>query len=192
MLVSIPSRRAYSALIGAVMLLAAGPAFAKPWSVDAKSSAIRFSGDHAGTKFNGGFTAWTAQIEFDPAQPEAGSAAVMIDLASARTGNKQYDATLPDGEWLASKATPKAEFRAQSFTKTGANAFLAKGALTIRGKSLPVELPFNVDPAGKVGTLNAKLKIDRTFFGIGATVDPKGEWVSKIIDVEITLTATAS
>lgn len=192
MLVSIPSRRAYSALIGAVMLLAAGSAFAKPWSVDAKSSAIRFSGTHNDAKFSGSFETWTAQIEFDPAKPEAGSAAVMIDLASARTGDKQNDGTLRENEWLASKATPKAEFRAQSFTKTGANAFLAKGALTIRGKSLPVELPFTVDPAGKIGTLTAKLKIDRTFFGIGATVDPKGEWVSKIIDVDITLTATAS
>ena len=177
---------------GAVALLAlAGAADARPWAVDAKKSAITFSGQHVGKTFNGSFQTWQASIDFDPAKPEAAKVSVTINLASAQTGDAMYDKTLPSADWFDVAKARNATFTATRITKTGENSYVADGQLTIRGKSVPVKLPFTLAIAGNTATMDGKVTLTRTAWGIGSGSDAKGEWVSLQIPVQVKVVATA-
>lgn len=166
-------------------------AAAKPWAVDAKKSAITFSGQHVGKTFKGSFGAWQADIDFDPAKPEAAKVAVVIDLASAKTGDAMYDKTLPNADWFNVAKTRQAKFVSTRISKTGDNAYVADGQLTIRGKAVPVKMPFTLNIAGDTATMNGKVTVKRTQWGIGSGSDASGEWVSLDIPVQVKVVATA-
>lgn len=178
------------------LLLASSMGFAtaadaRPWAVDAKQSSISFSGQHVGKTFKGSFTIWQANIDFDPARPEAAKVAVSIDLASAKTGDAMYDKTLPSADWFDIAKARQAKFVATKITKTGSNDYVADGQLTLRGKSVPVKLPFTLDIAGNTATMTGKMTVKRTAWGIGSGSDAKGDWVSLDIPVQVKVVATA-
>lgn len=177
---------------GAIALLSlAGAAEARPWAVDAGKSAITFSGQHVGKTFKGSFRNWQAEIDFDPARPEAAKVKVAIDLASAQTGDAMYDKTLPTADWFDVAKTRNATFTATKITKTGDNAYLADGELAIRGKGVPVKLPFTLHITGNTAVMEGKATLTRTAWGIGSGSDARGEWVSLQIPVQVKVVATA-
>jgi len=186
-----------SVFLSAAGLLLAGSlglasaAEAKPWAVDAKKSSISFSGQHVGKTFKGSFGAWQADIDFDPAKPEAAKVAVTIDLASAKTGDAMYDKTLPSADWFDVAKARQAKFVATKISKTGDNAYVADGTLTIRGKAVPVKMPFTLNINGDTATMDGKVTLTRTAWGIGSGSDAKGEWVSLKIPVQVKVVATA-
>lgn len=186
-----------SVFLAAAGLLLAGSlglataAEAKPWAVDAKRSSIGFSGQHMGKAFKGSFGTWQASIDFDPAKPEAAKVAVTIDLASAKTGDAMYDKTLPSADWFDVAKARQAKFVATKITKTGGNAYVADGQLTMRGKAVPVKLPFTLNIAGNTATMDGKVTLKRTAWGIGSGSDAKGDWVSLDIPVQVKVVATA-
>jgi polyisoprenoid-binding protein YceI len=166
------------------------PAAAADWVIDPAASSIRFSGIHAGKDFSGAFGSWNGTIAFDPAKPEAGSATITIDLSSAATGDATYDKSLPAGDWFDSATNTTATFQSQGF-KAGANQgnYVLTGVLSLRGKAVPVELPFTFSIDGEVGTAEGRAVVKRMDFGIGAQSDAAGSWVSLEIPVDIKVVA---
>ncbi len=186
--------RALSLVPAFFLALSAAPAAAAPpaWKVDPAQSTIGFEGAHAGKAFTGRFQTWTADIRFDPADLAASKATVTIQTASAKTGDKFQETTLAEGEWFDVKGHPRAVFTTTQFKSTGANAYEAAGTLTIKGKAVPVVLPFTLSTTGDVATLTGSVKLDRVKLGLGVRSDASGEWVSKIIPVKIKVRATKS
>ncbi len=183
-------------LPAAGVLLAVGLSFperaeARTWVVSGGDSSISFSGQHVGNTFNGRFASWLANIEFDPIKPEMSKVMVTIDLASATTGNAMYDKTLKTADWFDVAKTPQARFVTTSISRGGAHAYVADGQLTIRGKTVPVKMPFTLVITGNTATMHGKVTLNRTDWGIGSGSDPKGEWVSLSIPVQVKVTATA-
>jgi len=189
------SRRMKAApLLIALTLLAAAPAKAADtstnWTVDPARSHLGFSGIQNGAPFKGSFGKWTARIAFDPAHPEAATAKVTIDLASATTGDAQRDGALPQAEWFNVKAFPQASFEATGFTPKGGDAYEAPGKLTIRGIGRDVVLPFTLTIAGDKAVAKGHLPLVRTGFGVGQGVWATGEWVALDVGVDVDLVAT--
>jgi len=153
--------------------LAALPASATEWAVDPVKSSLGFTGAVSGKSFDGSFKSWQAEIAFDPANPAAGHAKVTIDMASAGTGDRQRDASLPESDWFAVKKFPQALFEANGFKALGGDRYEAAGTLTIRGVAKNVTLPFTLDIAGDEAHAKGKLDITRTDYGVG-----QGEWVT--------------
>jgi len=178
-------------LMLAASLGLASIAEAKPWSVDTRRSAISFSGQHVGKTFTGSFGAWQADIDFDPAKPEAAKVEVTIDLASAKTGDAMYDKTLSNADWFDVAKTRQARFVSSRIKKTGGNAYVADGTLNIRGRNVPVRLPFTLEIKGNTATMEGKVTLKRTNWGIGSRSDARGEWVSLDIPVDVKVVATA-
>ena len=170
----------------ATFLFCAAPASAKSWQVLADQSHIRFSGIYAGQGFKGEFKNWTATINFDQSSLDTSNAEVEIDLSSALTGNKTYDKTLPTSDWFNIKQQPTAQFSATEFTKIE-EAFLAKGTLNLREKTVPVELDFTFVENGDKAQLEGKTTLDRLAFDIGKSSDPTGDWVKPKIDIQISV-----
>lgn len=160
------------------------------WQVKPEESSIQFSGKHAGTDFTGSFKKWTAKIAFDPKNLEGSSVEVAIDTASATTGNKTYDGSLPSPEWLDAAGFPTATFTSETFRQTGDTTFEVDGTLKLKGIAQKITLPFTLTIEENDATMEALLTLDRIGYDIGKKPDASGEWVTKDIAVTITVKAT--
>ena len=171
-------------------LLDAGPALASDWTVDTAKSKLGFSGVQVGAPFQGRFTRWEAHVAFDPAKPETGHATVLIDVASARTGDTQRDEALPQGDWFDAGKFPQARFEATSFRAKGGDTYEAVGTLTIRGLSHDAVLPFTLAVAGDTAHVQGRMQLVRTVFGVGQGAWSSGQWVALDVGVDVDLVAT--
>jgi polyisoprenoid-binding protein YceI len=176
-------------LILAGLLCVATPALAADWIIEAPKSSIGFSGTHAGKNFSGNFQKWGGQIRFDPAKLAEAKVVILIDLGSARTGDKIYDGTLPQADWFAVKRARQARFETTSIKADGKNAYVALGNLKLRGVSVPVILPFTLAITGNQATMQGRTSLKRLAFGIGKSSDAAGEWVSLEIPLTIKVSA---
>ncbi|RVU21682.1 YceI family protein [Methylobacterium oryzihabitans] len=176
-------------LLVVLALLAPAAASAADWTVDPAKSRIGFSGTQVGAPFKGRFTRYEAQISFDPAKPESGRAVVLVDLASAESGDKQRDEALPQADWFDAKKTPKARFEATRFVPKGGDAYDAVGTLTIRGVTRDVTLPFRLSTTGDEARATGHLDLVRTDFGVGQGPWTSGQWVAVEVGVDIDVTA---
>jgi cytochrome b561 len=183
------------ALAGAAALwiaaVAAVPAVAAPpkWTPVKATSHISFSGTHAGNRFEGRFGAWAANIRFDPADLAHSVANVVIATPSATTGDKLQETTLAQAEWFDVANHPRATFVTSRITAAGPGRYVADGTLTIRGKAVPVKLPFTLMINGSTATMAGRVAVDRLAFGIGAKTDPSAAFVSRSITISVNLTA---
>ena len=163
------------ALWGAVALLAstedkgaaaeAPAAVAAPatagWTVEQGNLGIEVA--QGGSPVTGKFDKWDARIAYDPAT-QTGHVTVTIDIASLQLGSVGDSAKGPD--FLNAPAHPTATFDA-GISPEGAG-HVARGTLTIAGKSIPAELPFDLAVEGQTATAKGEMQVDRRDFGIGA------------------------
>lgn len=177
-------------LIFVFLLLISPPAFAADYNIDYDQSALTFSGTHAGNTFEGRFNEWSAQISFNPDDLENSSLSATFKTASAETGDKMYDGTLPQADWFDSANHPEAVFKSTSITENDANGYTAAGDLTIRGITRPLTFDFTLsDVSAEPVTATAQFPIDRLAYEIGKKSDPEAEWVSKDITIDLKITA---
>ena len=156
------------ALLLAGLLLSASAA-ASDWTADPENSTLRFVGGYMGEDFEGGFGAFSPQIRFD-AETLQGRFEVAIDLASADTGDEEWNDYLQGRHFFDVRRFPQAHYRAERFERRG-EGFVALGTLDLRGVSRPVELAFEWAQDGDRATLEGRAELDRLAFEVGA-----GDW----------------
>lgn len=174
-------------VIAVPLLLLAGYAQASDWALDPAKSHLGFSGSASGASFKGQFKKFSAHISFDPAKPEAGHAEVLVDMASAATGDPETDSTLPGSDWFDVPQFPEARFEAKSFRAKGGDLYDALGTLTIRNISHDLVLPFRLTISGDTAHAKGEVSLKRTSFGVGQGTG--GDTVSLAIAVDVDVTA---
>lgn len=143
------------------------PVAAEPasgWTVQQGSLGIEaIQGD---SPIQGQFATWQAAISYDP-ETRAGNVAVDIDIASLTLG--AVGDAAKGADFLNAKAFPKARFEAEILPPADEGALpLARGSLTIAGKTVPAELPFDLMIEGETARAKGEMTVDRRDFGIGA------------------------
>jgi polyisoprenoid-binding protein YceI len=176
-------------LLAAAVSLAPGIASAADWIADPAASTISFSGTQLGAPFTGHFKRFTATINFDSAHPEAGHALVLIDTASATTGDVQRDEALPQADWFDAKTVGQARFEAAHFVAKGGDTYDAVGSLTIRNIKRDVTLPFKLTVAEGKAHAVGHLQLVRTDFGVGQGDWATPQWVALEVGVDIDVSA---
>jgi polyisoprenoid-binding protein YceI len=178
-------------LLASFLTLMAAPALAaNPWTVDTGKSHLTFTGTEGSAAFQGSFKKFTPVIDLDPANPQTGTISVTIDMTSATAGSSDRDAYLPQPDWFDTKKFPTAQFVSTAITKTGEHDYLAAANLTIKGVSVPVQLPFTLVNNGGIWEAKGKLTLMRPAFHIG-----EHEWASDTtvkfpVDVMVDIVAT--
>jgi len=147
--------------------VAAAPvaASAGNWAVD--SGTITFTVAQMGSDVDGTFAAWQADIRFDEAR-RTGHVTVTIDTTSLSLGSVTKQAK--ETEFFDVLTHPVAVFEADIAPAAGAadpTAYLATGTLSLRGMTLPLELPFTLAIDGAVATVAAGAEIDRRAYKMG-------------------------
>jgi polyisoprenoid-binding protein YceI len=150
-------------------LLAAAPAYAADYQ-QAPGSVLAFAGTYQGEAFTGRFPGFTTKMSFDPAQLATSKLDVAIPLATASTGNSDYDGEMRGSSFFNASKFPQARYTATKFRALGGNRYAADGTLSLRGVSKPVTLTFTWT-AGAKPVLAGKATVKRLDFGVG-----EGDW----------------
>ena len=178
-------------------VLFAANALAAPWHVDPVTSLLMFEGVQSGEKFTGSFPKFTSEIDFDEAAPEKGKITITIDMASVQIEGKDRQDSLPTSDWFAVKQFPTAVFASTSIRadmghhKDGQpQRYIAKGTLTIRGISKPIDLPFSLQTTGSSTIARGEVTLKRDDFSVGIGQWKSDEWVKYPVKVSFELRAS--
>lgn len=162
-----------------------GHAHAADWNIDKSASELGFSGAYEGEPFSGVFNDFDADIRFDPQALDDAHFDVRINLASADTHSDERDEVLLDGEFFAVKRFPQARFVSSDFGRDGDGNIRARGMLTIRDQTRPVELAVSFTPGSDDAVLQVSTTLQREDFGLGTSKDWAG--IAAQVDVHARL-----
>lgn len=182
------SRPLAALTIASAAAFASAPALAANWTVDPAKSTIGFSVPQGNETITGTFKDWTAEIDFDPQNPEAAVIKAAIKTGSAETGNGQFDAMLPSADWFNAEAMPEATFESSKVTALGGDSYRAEGTVTIKGVSQPATLDFKLEIAGNTAHATGTASVNRLAHEVGAVVGTSQ--IADTVAVTIDLTAT--
>ncbi len=160
------------------------------WLVNSGTSKLTFAGTQTGTKFEGQFEKFEATIRFDPENLDQSSIEILVDMSSAKTGDRQRDTSLPAKEWFHIKEHPTGIYISNQITAVGAGAYEAKGTLKIRDIEKEIVLPFSLDIEGDKAVAKGRVTIIRTGFEVGQGQWATDEWVGLNVDVGYEIDAT--
>jgi len=158
------------------------------WAIQPESSHIQFSAEQEGKAFTGKFGEFSGVIDFDPAMPEAGSVKITVPLKSVEAGSNDRNSTLPEKVWFSVKTHPMAVYTSTNISAKG-DGFIAKGELTLKGISVPLDLPFDLDVDGGTAVMTSNVEMDRTKWNVGASPWDTDEWVSRTVKLDLKVTA---
>lgn len=181
-----------SLFLTALLATIALPAFAvTTWNVNPATSKLTFSVPFNNQPVSGQFSKWDAKIAFDPANLDASSLFITVDLASVNTADTNRDGTLKGPDFFNVAATPTATYTSSKITKTS-QGYVAQGNLTLAGITKTLALPFTVTINGNKANAQGQIKISRGAFGVG-----KGQWkgaaeISDLTTVTFVVNAAAA
>lgn len=177
-------------ILATAITLAALPALAAPWQVDASKSTLTFSGAQAGEAFTGQFTRFTPVVDFDPAKPETATITVTVDMGSATIDDKDKQDSLPTADWFDTTKFPTATFTSTRVTSLGSeNAYIAEGNLTLRGLTKPIQLKFSFAEKNGTATVDGSSQLNRRDFNVGSGQWASDEWIAYPVVVKFHLIA---
>jgi polyisoprenoid-binding protein YceI len=174
-------------------VLAALPAAAADWNLDASHSHVGFKVRHmAISKVKGSFGDFAATVQGEPGKPGTFSVEATVQLASIDTANEKRDDHLRSADFFDVAQHPTMTFRSTGVTMDGDEGRLA-GELTIRGVTKPVT--FDLEYAGQVtdpwGNVRmgfaAEATIDRREFGLtwSKALETGGLVVDNEVEIEL-------
>jgi polyisoprenoid-binding protein YceI len=158
---------ALSLLLAAALAL---PAVAQ--TVVKDGSEITFTTRQMGVPVEGRFTAWQAQLRFDPRNPATGSVSFDIDTGSASFGATETETEVKKPEWFHVVKFPRASFRSTAIKAAGPGRYEVAGQLTIKGRARDVTVPVTLNGSTATGSFALK----RLAFDIGS-----GDWADTSI-----------
>jgi polyisoprenoid-binding protein YceI len=154
------------------MLLAASSlACAAPLKTDPAKSAVTAVFKAMNAPIDAKFKKFSAQIDYDPARPDAAKAVVDVDTASLDVGDAEMNKEVVRKEWFNVAQFPKATFSSTAIKANGPGKLTVTGKLAIKGRVMDVSFPLAVRQEGGKHVFEGTLPIKRLAYQIG-----EGEW----------------
>lgn len=153
-------------------------------------SKVGFSFTQMGVTLDGHFERFDGELRFDPAAPESARAVVEVELASIRTGMPDADDEVAGRSWFNIGEFPRARFESSSVKALGGERFEVSGALTIKGRSLPVVVPASFAVRDGVGVFEGEFVIRRGDFAVGEGAWAHFDVVANEVRVRYQISAT--
>jgi polyisoprenoid-binding protein YceI len=156
------------------IFLLAWPAWADvpAYSVIKEKSLLKFYAIQNGAPVEGKFEDFTADIHFDSSQLEKSTIAVEVNTGSVFVANPDVLSNIKLPDWLSIEAFPKAVFKSKTINRMPmSDNYYADGELTLRGKTAPVVLNFQLEQLDNRAIATGYVTLHRKDYGIG-----QGEW----------------
>lgn len=146
---------------------ASAAATAPQWRVDGAKSSLGFSSAVNGSAFKGSFQRWSADIRFDPANLAGSRIRVVVEPASARADMDNAAQSMQAADWFDSARHTQVIFQSTNIRATGPGRYEAAGTLTVKGRAVPVTLPFTLTIGGAAAEAQGTVALDRVRLGLG-------------------------
>ncbi|MEO8401588.1 MAG: YceI family protein [Gammaproteobacteria bacterium] len=165
-------------------------AAATAWQVVPNKSSLTFTATQNNSPVSGEFKTFTGDIHFDPAALKDSSIVIIVDMNSVKTSYGEVADSLRTPDWFNIKVFPRGVFKANAFVKTGDKTYQAKGTLTLRNKTIPVILDFELEKYSQTDAVaKGSVMLTRTMFGVGQGEWAKTDEVKNEVQVKFVLTA---
>ena len=150
-----------------VLLLLALATFGQTKNTITKST-ITFQIKNLGIATGGSLAGLQANIDFNPANLNAGIIDATVDVNTINTGNDQRDTHLKSADFFDAAHFPKIELKSISVKhKSGAN-YVGQFNVTMHGKTKEINMPFSYTENGNILAFKGTLKLNRLDFGVGS------------------------
>ena len=159
------------------------------WMVDYDQSSIAFTFTHEGQTYEGSFSDWNADIDFDVDNLAGSEVLVTVNTGSAATPKKLYTDSLKSAEWFGVSAFPQATVRLTGFEETGAG-YTADAALSIKDSEVTVPFAFTLEEDGTSTVMTGDTTVERTPLDLGQTSDASAAYVSETVRIDVRVVAS--
>jgi polyisoprenoid-binding protein YceI len=168
------------------------------YEIDPSHSRLGFAAKHAMVvNVRGEFKVYGGEVHLDEANPSNSRIHVTIDANSVDTGNKDRDAHLRNPDFFNVETYPTIVFESTKVEKTDDDLYTLIGDLTIKGKTEPVSVDFELtgtanDPWGNFRAgFEGKATVNRRDWGLDFNValDKGGVLVGEKIKLEFDIAA---
>ncbi|NHE56939.1 YceI family protein [Cyclobacterium plantarum] len=139
------------------------------WEGTQEESHIKFNIRNLGLNVEGVFESFTTQVDYDNNQPSNSRFSAEIAVSSINTGINKRDNHLKQEEYFHVEKYPTISFQSTSVNTSGSNKLKVKGDLTIKGKTLPIDLEVNISESGGKTAFTISGQLDRRDFGVGGS-----------------------
>jgi len=156
---------------------------AQCYEADASNSDIRFDFAIERSLFSGYFTEFEAEYCWQSNAPETGHITVRVNMASARTGNKDLDIGMQDKQALNSARYPIATWQTDAIVKKD-NSYRAEGKLTIRGIAQAESGDFALETANGNWLLTGSSKLKRLDYDLGIGEFADTQFIPNLVTVD--------
>jgi polyisoprenoid-binding protein YceI len=187
------TRQAFSGVLAALLGLTPGiaptAAVAARWTVAPDQSSILFDYERNHRQAGGRFAMFTGVGVFDRAAPGDATLELRIESASIDLDDPLASAFATSAEWFDSANHPQVIYRLIELTPEGGDSYHARGELTIRGRTRPIETMITLDIGADSARASGSLRIDRKDYLLG--VGPSALFVEIGAQVAVRFELTA-
>ncbi len=153
------------------------------WQVQSGTLAITIK--QLGSDVTGQFANWEADISYEEeadAKGKQGKVSIIINVASLTLGSVTSQAM--GAGYFEMQTYPVARYEADIISVDG--GFVTKGTLTIKDKSVPLDIPFDLQITGGEATASGHATVDRRDFGMGLDVPKASLGYGVLISFDLT------
>ncbi len=138
------------------------------YAFDQSASKVSWVGSKVTGKHEGGFTAFTGNVDLVDGAPEKSKVNVDIDASSLTTDSEKLIGHLKSPDFFDVAKFPKAAFVSTDIKKGGDKGatHTVTGNLTLKGVTKSVTFPANITVAGDTASVDAEFSINRQDFGL--------------------------
>jgi polyisoprenoid-binding protein YceI len=165
---------------------------ATAYRIDPVHSQVLFNVEHNGfSRSFGRLKITDGTIRFDRDDWTKSSVDATIDVASVDMGDAEWNKAVRGSALLDSDHAQTARYVSDSVEKKTDDEGVVHGKLTLRGTTLPLDLPFRVNRVGKtiyglhtVAGFSSSATLDRTAYGMTSNKNSIGTAVSVWLEIE--------
>lgn len=180
---------ALAGVLATVCAIVPGVAAAAAYVVDPSRSQIDFDYERAGTAAHGMFARFAAAGTFDPGHPDRATLDLRIESASIDLGEPLASAFATSAEWFDSRNNPDVSYDLVSLSPSGTGIYRARGTITIRGVSRPLESDIAVRVDADEAEVTGSFDLRRGDFGLGLGPSAAFVTIGPMVSVRFDLVA---
>jgi polyisoprenoid-binding protein YceI len=159
--------------------------FLAHWQIASENAMVNFKLRAHNEDLIGNFKQAKGYVIFDEENLQGFKAVCDVPVKNIHTGVGERDEHLQAKEWFDAGTYPNMHFESIVAQKT-ANGYIAKGNLMLKGKTMPIELPFSFAATEKnTGIFKASFTIKRSDFSIGEKDDEIGDEVTIQLNIPV-------
>ena len=147
-------------------------------------STVTFKIKNLGINTGGSIGGVQANIMFAPNKLETSSIEATADVNTINTDNDMRDEHLKSDSYFDAVKYPRITIKSISLKHKSGNNYTGQFNVTIKDKTLPLEIPFTYMESSSTASFNGTLKLKRSDFGIGGSTLTLSDDVIVSIDVE--------